>query len=49
MRDDSNNPNISASVKPMITVYTSAGKLVNTLRVSAIPDQLSWLSAGLLI
>lgn len=32
MRDDSNNPNISASVKPMISVYTSAGKLVNTLR-----------------
>ena len=38
MRDDSNNPNLSASVKPMISVYTSAGKLVNTLRVGVTHD-----------
>lgn len=34
MRDDSNNPNLSAAVKPTIHVFTSAGKPIAQLRVS---------------
>ncbi|KAK3602689.1 hypothetical protein CHS0354_017895 [Potamilus streckersoni] len=32
MRDDSNNPNIAMVVKPIITVYTAAGKKISQMR-----------------